>query len=213
MWSWAAVAGAPGASSTPRCSSDSRRVAFALPWRGRRCRTRRASGSTGPLASNPPAPSGTPATSSALGTPCSGCGGRLPRARARRPSSPDRDPRRALDPARPEVVEGLARGLERIAAHVGADRNARREREQRVAVGARQVRHGAQGALAPKDRIRKGGDVGHVDAGAHNRAALGGYCERGGHELPDGSEDDGGVERFGWLSGRLAGPLGPELSG
>src|SRR3954453_18865749 len=34
-----------------------------------------------------------------------------------------------------------------------------------------------------------------------------------GTSCPTGAKDDGGVERFGWLSGWLAGPLGPELSG
>ena len=77
------------------------------------------------------------------------------------------------------------------------DRNLRRQREELVPVLPRQVGHRADLALVPQVVVGERWDVGHVDAGAHDRAAAGERLERLRHERAGGGEDDRGVERLG----------------
>ena len=57
------------------------------------------------------------------------------------------------------------------------------EREELLAVAARQVRDRAEHALVPEQLVRERRDVGHVDAGADDGAALRDGAQRRGHEL------------------------------
>ena len=77
-------------------------------------------------------------------------------------------------------------------------------------VGAGQVGDRAQHPLLPQVAVGEGGDVGHVDAGAHDGAAGRDGAQRGGHERPDRGEDQRRVERLGPGRRRVAGPLGAE---
>ena len=68
------------------------------------------------------------------------------------------------------------------------DGNLRREREELLAVAAREVRDRAQHALAPEELVGKRGDVAHVDAAADDGAALRDGAQRGGTSSPAGAK-------------------------
>ena len=90
------------------------------------------------------------------------------------------------------------------------NRHLRRQREELAGVGAGQVRDGAQHPLLPQVGVGEGGDVGHVDAGAHDRAAWRDGAQRGGTSAPTGAKIERGVERLGAGRHRVARPLGAE---
>ena len=87
----------------------------------------------------------------------------------------------------------------------------RGEREELLAVAAREVRDRAERPLAPQEVVRERRDVRHVDARAHDRAALRDRRERGGDELAGRREDDRRVELL--RRRARAGPLGAERAG
>src|SRR5205085_492588 len=92
-----------------------------------------------------------------------------------------------------------------------AHRHARREREELLAVAARQVRDRPHDPLLPKQLVGERRDVAHVDARAHDRPSLGKRTERRRHERADRSEDDRRVELLGRLLVRPSRPLAAEL--
>src|SRR5256885_5284250 len=57
--------------------------------------------------------------------------------------------------------------------HLGANRYARRQRHELLAVGPREVRDGAKNPFLPEDLVGKARDIAHVNARAHHDAAAG----------------------------------------
>ena len=89
----------------------------------------------------------------------------------------------AADRAGAQLRKRLVCLLEREFLHLGADRHARSEREELLAVAAGQVRDRAHDALAPEQLVGERRDVAHVDPGADHGATLADMAERCGHEL------------------------------
>ena len=104
-----------------------------------------------------------------------------------RSSAPRRHSRnehgRAADIACAEPVESLVRVLERKGFDFGPNRDARREGEELLTVSPGEVRHGAQHPFAPEELVRERGNVAHVDARAHDDAALADVAKRRRDEL------------------------------
>ena len=98
--------------------------------------------------------------------------------------------------------------LEGVGLDLRPDRDLRSQREELLAVGAGQVRHGAQRAFAPQQLVGKARDVAHVDTGANHRAPAGDRTQGGRHELARRGEDQRGVELLRRRTERVAGPLG-----
>src|SRR5437763_333512 len=72
---------------------------------------------------------------------------------------------RALEAAVAQVVERLVGGVERVARDLRADRDARREREELLAVAPREIGDGADGPFVPQVGVGDRRQVAHVDAG------------------------------------------------
>src|SRR5207249_2656459 len=70
------------------------------------------------------------------------------------------------------------------------------ERQELLAVAAREVRDRAHDTLLPEKLVWKRRDVAHVDAGTEDDAALREHSQGSWHQLADGREDDRGVELF-----------------
>ena len=105
---------------------------------------------------------------------------------------------RAAHVARAELRERLVRLLERERLDLGAHRHARREREELLAVAARQVRDRADARARP--RAARTGRTGCRTCGSRRRRRCRPSAtarERGGHELAGRREDDRGVELLG----------------
>src|SRR5437763_4807402 len=75
------------------------------------------------------------------------------------------DHRASLEAAGAQVGQRLFCLLERVRADRGADRDLGREREELLAVLAREIGDRADAALMPEIVVGEAGDVGHVDAG------------------------------------------------
>ena len=103
--------------------------------------------------------------------------------------------RGAAEAPRAQVGERVVGPRERIGDGVRRDRDARRERQELSRIGARQVGHRAQHALAPQQLVVEGRNRAHVDAAADDAAALGRCGERRRDERADRREDERGVER------------------
>src|SRR5215471_28441 len=131
---------------------------------------------------------------------------RFPARVSRGPAAPSWDEHeRALDVPGAELCERLVRLLERKRLDRRPYGDARSEGEELLAVPAREVCDGPEDALAPEDLVGERRDLGHVDARAHDRAALADGAQRGGNELAGRREDDRRVELLRRRAG--AGPL------
>jgi hypothetical protein len=119
----------------------------------------------------------------------------------------------ALDLAGAESVRGLVRILERKRLRLRPDGHLRRQRQELLAVAARQVRHRAEDALAVEKLVGERRDVAHVDPGADDGARLAHGPQRGRHELADRREQDRGVELLRRPLVRAARPQSPERAG
>src|SRR5262249_1157552 len=89
----------------------------------------------------------------------------------------------------------------------------RREGKEFVSIASGEVCDGAKAALLPKEFVRKGGQVAHVDVAADDGAALADGFERQGNELARGREDDGAVQPLRRRGVRGAGPNGSQGPG
>src|SRR5665213_3353477 len=118
---------------------------------------------------------------------------------------------RALEAAVAQVGKrlfGLGQGVRRDRR---ADRDLPGQRQELVSVLAGQVGHRADRALVPEVLVGKRRDVGHVDAGAHDRATGGQGLERRWDKLAGRGEDDRAVHGLGrWLVA-AARPAGAQL--
>ena len=97
-----------------------------------------------------------------------------------------------------QIVECQVGLRERIGRGADAQRNLGGQGEEFLAVATREVGDGAERPLLPQDLIGKSGNVAHVNAAAHHRAAAAGRAQGRRHERAAGREDDGGVEFFRW---------------
>ncbi len=121
--------------------------------------------------------------------------------------------RRAVQLPVPQPRQRLVGVAERKGLNARQDAEPGRERHELEPVGAGQVGHRAQRALAPQQRIGERRDVAHVDAAADDDAARPYGGQRRRHERADRGEDDGGVQRH--RRGAIARPrpLATELAG
>src|SRR5687767_14095897 len=71
------------------------------------------------------------------------------------------------EPAGAQVVERLVRACQFVRRDVRADRDSRRDLEEGVTIGAREIRDRTQHALAPQQLVRERGDVAHVRSEEH----------------------------------------------
>src|ERR1700737_3774669 len=95
---------------------------------------------------------------------------------------------------------------------LGANGGLWRDLEELLAVTPRQVGNRPDLPFHPQEGMRKRGDVAHVDAGTHDNPAWIQGFERGRHQRPNGSEDQGGIEGLWRRTRGVASPFGPKAS-
>ncbi len=134
-------------------------------------------------------------------------------------SKPSRPDQRQSSTAAPLTRPGSDSGQRRVGLrqrkHLDgcADGHLRGQRQELLAIGARQVGHRADAALAPQPAVREGRDVAHVDAGADDGAALARGLQRGRHQRADRREDQRRIQRLGCVHRRIAGPAAAQRAG
>src|ERR1035437_827682 len=117
------------------------------------------------------------------------------------------------DPTRPDQFQGpvpLGQGE-----HFGQDLDPHlpRQRHELGAVLPREIRHGAERALPPEQRVGETGDVAHMDAGADHGAPGSHRLQRERNQFAGRGEDDRGVEWRGSRAGAVPRPRRPQAAG
>ena len=121
--------------------------------------------------------------------------------------------RRAFEPACPQIGQGAVRLVERISFGSRLDPCLSGECKKIYPIPAREIGDRDDLALLPKQTIRKGWDIAHVNPGANDNATLAHRRERGRHQFPDWRIDDRGIELVGRLFAGASGPGGSESQG
>jgi hypothetical protein len=129
----------------------------------------------------------------------------------RRSSRPRRKTSASRSPTQPG--ERLVRRRQREGLDLGVHRHLGRQRQELLAVGAREVRDRADAPLAPQQVVGERGDLAHVDAGAHDAPTLGNRSQRGRDQRSCRREDDRRVNRFRRSLQRRARPLRAQGAG
>ena len=73
------------------------------------------------------------------------------------------------------------------------------ERKKFLAIAAREIGNGSNGALSPQDGIRECGHIAHVDSCTHDSPAFGDMTKCLRYQCADRREQDGGIHLVGWL--------------
>src|SRR5580658_981730 len=115
-----------------------------------------------------------------------------------------------LEGADPHATERFVRVRQGEGRRKCPDRCFLSDGEELLSILPSQIRDGSHPPLLPQPFVRKGGNVAHVDPGAHDDSRLVGGGERRRDESPDGSEDQRGVQRLGRAFVRTPGPVGAE---
>src|SRR3954469_11788679 len=102
----------------------------------------------------------------------------------------DRQHRRPTDLPIAQCSQCLVGRFQGVGLHGGVYGHLRCQRQEFLAILPGEVRHRAQHALFPEQRVGEGGNVAHVDLGADDAATLPDRAERQGHQLPGGGEED-----------------------
>ena len=121
--------------------------------------------------------------------------------------------RRAFEPAGPQISQGAVCLIERIGLSPRLDPCFRGKGEKFKSILPREIGDRDDLAFLPKQTIRKGRDIAHVNPGANDNATLAHRRERGRHQFTDRRIDDRRVERLGRSFAGAAGPGGTEAQG
>ena len=100
----------------------------------------------------------------------------------------------ALKAPRPQIAERGVGLFQRVGNGFGLHARLEGQREERLAIRAREIGDRTDGAFFPEIGVGKARDVAHVDAAADDAPALPHGSEGAGHQIADRREYDGRVE-------------------